>query len=179
MKIIQAFTVAAMTAAAASPAFAEFRMQSPDIANGEPIKAEQYWNNFGCSGDNARPALSWDGAPEGTKSYAVTVYDNDAPTGSGFWHWVIYNIPADTTSIAADTIPEGAVEGNTDVGQPGYLGPCPPVGRKHTYTYTVHALDTDTLEAPEGATAPLTGFFINQHSIGQARIDVSAGPRSE
>ena len=178
MKIIHAFASAALALMAASPAMAEFRLHSPDISNGEPIKAEQYWNNFGCTGDNVRPALSWDGAPEGTKSYAVTVYDKDAPTGSGFWHWVIYNIPASITSIASDAIPQGAVEGNTDVGQPGYLGPCPPVGRKHTYTSTVHALDTDKLDAPEGATAPLTGFYIHQHSIGQATINVTAGPRS-
>ncbi|KJZ22688.1 YbhB/YbcL family Raf kinase inhibitor-like protein [Tritonibacter mobilis] len=160
-------------------ASAEFRVTSPDLTADQPISAAQFWNNFGCTGENLRPALNWVDAPQEAKSFAVTFYDQDAPTGSGFWHWVAYDIPADVTGIAADALPEGTIEGNTDLGQPGFFGPCPPIGRQHSYTFTVHALDTDHLEAPEGATAALTGFFIYQHSIAQATVSVLAGPRSE
>ncbi len=157
----------------------EFKLTSPDVAQGQSITGAQYWNNFGCIGDNERPDLNWSGAPDGTKSFAVTFYDNDAPTGSGFWHWVIYDIPATATGIGGDADPLGAVEGNTDVGVPGYAGPCPPVGRIHTYTYTVHALKSEKLDVPNSATAPLTGFFLYQNTIAKATLDVTAGPRSE
>lgn len=157
----------------------EFKLTSPDIAQGQPITAAQYWDNFGCTGKNERPTLNWSGAPVGTKSFAVTFYDNDAPTGSGFWHWVIYNIPASATGVTGDINPQGAVEGNTDVGVPGFAGPCPPVGRTHTYTYTVHALKSQTLDVPVGATAPLTGFFLYQNTIATAKLEVTAGPRNK
>jgi Raf kinase inhibitor-like YbhB/YbcL family protein len=175
--IIGALTAAIVSTSTAQAA--DFVLTSPDIAEGQTIAADQYWNNFGCSGQNLRPVLEWSGAPAGTKSYAVTFYDNDAPTGSGFWHWVVYDIPADSAGIAADALPVGAIEGNTDVGVPGYAGPCPPVGRTHNYTFTVHALGVDALEGVEGATAPLTGFFINANSLGSATLNVVAGPRSE
>lgn len=163
------------------PAVAQdaFSVTSPDVTEGATITDAQYWNNFGCTGENARPALDWTGAPEGTQSFAVTFYDKDAPTGSGFWHWVVYNIPADATGIEAAALPAGAIEGNTDVGVPGYAGPCPPVGRTHNYVYTVHALGTEKIEVPEGATAALTGFFLYQNTLATATIDVVAGPRSE
>lgn len=170
---------AALVSSLSGTASAEFRITSHDASEGKTIEAAQYWNNFGCTGENVRPALEWNGAPDGAKSFAVTLYDNDAPTGSGFWHWVIFNIPSDVTKIAPDTTPKGSVEGNTDIGTPGYVGPCPPIGRQHKYTFTVHALDVDKLDAPEGATAALTGFFIYQHSIAQATLSVEAGPRSK
>jgi Raf kinase inhibitor-like YbhB/YbcL family protein len=156
-----------------------FALSSPSLKAGQPISASQYWNQFGCTGANDRPALQWTDPPENTKSFAVTVYDKDAPTGSGFWHWVVYNIPAATRELPPDNLPAGATEGNTDVGKPGYLGPCPPIGRKHTYTFTVYALDTEKLDPPENATAALTGFFIHQHIVGTATLSVTAGPRSK
>ena len=156
---------------------AEFTLSSPSLTAGGAISADQYWNQFGCSGKNVRPALQWSDPPEGAKSYAVTFYDKDAPTGSGFWHWVVYNIPVGTSGLGSEDLPEGAVEGNTDLGKPGYFGPCPPIPRKHTYQFTVYALDTDKLDVPKGATAALTGFFIWQHTLGKATIDVTAGPR--
>lgn len=110
-----------------------FTLKSPDLQSGQTIPAEYYWNSFGCTGENTRPELAWTDVPEGTKSFAVTFYDNDAPTGSGFWHWSAYNIPADETGVSAD-LPAAAVENNTDLNQPGFFGPCPPVGRTHTYT---------------------------------------------
>ncbi len=156
-----------------------FSLTSPSLPKNTPISPDQYLNDFGCTGANERPALCWQGTPDGTKSFAITFYDEDAPTGSGFWHWVAYDIPPGTTELSADSLPEGTQEGNTDFGIPGYFGPCPPIGREHRYTFTIHALDTEKLEAPENATAALTGFFIYQHTIAKATFTVIAGPRSE
>ena len=113
----------------------------------------QVYAGFGCRGDNRSPALSWSGAPRGTKSFAVTVYDPDAP-GRGWWHWVIYNIPATVTALPAgvgDTAqhlaPSGSKQGMNDFGMAGYGGPCPPAGdRPHRYEFRVLALKVDTLE---------------------------------
>ena len=128
---------------------ADFELSSKTFRPGAPIGAENYWNNFGCSGGNVMPDLAWRNAPAGTKSFAVTLYDKDAPTGSGFWHWVVYDIPAATTGLPGGAnggaVPAGAVEGNTDLGKPGFFGPCPPVGRKHHYQFTVVALKVDKL----------------------------------
>lgn len=154
-----------------------FTLSSADLNANTSISPSQYWDNFGCTGSNERPRLKWSGAPDGTKSYAITFYDQDAPTGSGFWHWGVYNIPSSVNAVDGEALPEGAVESNTDMGEPGYLGPCPPVGRKHTYTYRVHALDVDILDVPVGATAALTGFFIYQHTMDTAALPVIAGPR--
>jgi Raf kinase inhibitor-like YbhB/YbcL family protein len=107
----------------------------------------------------------------------VTFYDQDAPTGSGFWHWIVTDIPASVTSISPTTIPAGAVSGINDAGVTDFIGPCPPVGRTHTYQYTVHALDTDALGAPTGASGALTGFFLYQHTLEKATLDIIAGPR--
>src|SRR5882672_6548595 len=144
----------------------EFMLSSPDIKAGAKIADKYYWNSFGCTGANEMPALEWKGAPAGTKSFAVTFYDKDAPTGSGFWHWVAYNIPASIHrfdgGVAGGKLPAGITEGNTDLGKPGFFGPCPPVGRRHHYVYTVYALKTEKLDVPAGATAALTGFFVWQ-----------------
>ncbi|MFN3228073.1 YbhB/YbcL family Raf kinase inhibitor-like protein [Rhodobacteraceae bacterium CCMM004] len=158
-------------------ALADFELSSPDVTDGAAISAAQFANSFGCEGDNAGPTLNWSGAPEGTRGYAVTFYDKDAPTGSGFWHWVVTDIPASATSISPNSIPDGAVQGINDAGITGFIGPCPPIGRTHTYQYTVHALDTDTLGAPEGASGALTGFFLFQHTLETATLNVIAGPR--
>ncbi|WP_428718901.1 YbhB/YbcL family Raf kinase inhibitor-like protein [Undibacterium curvum] len=153
------------------------RAQRPNSA----IGADNYWNNFGCSGANVLPDLSWSNAPAGTKSFAVTFHDKDAPTGSGFWHWVAYDIPSQITSLPGGVnggvLPEGTIEGNTDLGKPGFFGPCPPVGRKHEYSYTVHALKVEKLPVEKGATAAMVGFFLWQNSLGKASLIVTAGPR--
>lgn len=169
-----ATAIASLAVASAAHA-AGFALSSPDT--GKTFKPEQYHDQFGCTGRSARPALQWSGAPRNTKSFAVTVHDEDAPTGSGFWHWVVIDIPASATGIAATGLPEGAKETNTDLGKPGWFGPCPPIPRKHRYLFTVHALDVDKLDVPEGATAALTGFYIWQHSIGKASMTVTGGPR--
>jgi len=114
---------------------------------------------MGCNGQNISPALNWSNAPAGTKSFAVTAYDPDAPTGSGWWHWVMYNIPADATGLVAGAgngrnAPRGSQEGRTDFGSKGYGGPCPPAGDKpHHYHFTVFALKVDKLDVPGDATA--------------------------
>ena len=113
-------------ATAASPALAEMTLTSPDFADGATLPQAQVFNAMGCTGGNTSPALEWSGAPEGTKSFLLTAYDPDAPTGSGWWHWTVANIPGDVTGLPAGAspaaLPEGAVEGRTDFGAPGFGG---------------------------------------------------------
>ena len=152
-----------------------FELSSPDESAAAPIAAQHVFNGFGCTGSNLSPALNWKNPPEGTKSFAVMLHDQDAPTGgAGFWHWVVVNLPASTTGLpqgAGDgkALPTGALQINTDFGAPGYGGPCPPQGREaHRYTFTVYALKVDKLELPANATASLTGFMVNGNAIGKA-----------
>src|SRR5580704_13502521 len=140
-------------------------LTSPDIAPGAKIADEQVFSAFGCTGGNVSPALAWSGAPTGTKSFALSVYDPDAPTGSGFWHWVVFNIPASTESLPAEAgdvkkkgMPVGSVQGRTDFGTFGYGGPCPPPGKAHHYHFRVFALKVPKLDVPNDATAALVGF---------------------
>ena len=131
------------------------------------------FNSFGCTGDNVSPQLSWSGAPAGTQSYALTVYDPDAPTGSGWWHWVVINIPATATSIASGAgtadgkaLPVGSQQVRTDFGAVGFGGPCPPAGNKpHRYIFTLFALKAPKLDVPPDATAALAGFMINANTL--------------
>lgn len=173
----QAIAATALAAGTLTAQAADFALTSPELKAGQPITEQQYGSGFGCSGAGISPALAWKNAPAGTKSFAVTYFDKDAPTGSGFWHWVVYDIPVSVTGLEAGKVPTGAVEGSTDVGKPGYVGPCPPVGRKHTYVYTVHALKTDKLEIPQGATAAYAGFVIYGNTLAKATLPVIAGPR--
>lgn len=154
------------------------KLTSPDIHAGQTIAMPQVASVMGCTGNNVSPALSWSGAPAGTKSFAVTMYDPDAPTGSGWWHWVVYNIPASATSIAAgagdpkkNLLPAGSVQGNTDFGVPGYGGPCPPPKDKpHHYHITLFALDTDKLDVPAAATAAYVGFNLHAHTLAKTEL---------
>lgn len=169
-------------AAAASQA-AGFTLSSPTIKPGSMLTEAQVFKGFGCEGKNISPALVWSGAPKETKSYAVTVYDPDAPTGSGWWHWVVYNIPATTTKLpegagAAEGkgLPAGAVQGRTDFGGAGFGGACPPAGDKpHRYIFTVHALKTERIEAPADASAALVGFMLNANRIAKASFEARYG----
>lgn len=151
-----------------------FKLFSSDVEAGKQITENQYTNTFGCSGKNERPNLSWDGAPKNTKSFAVTFYDKDAPTGSGFWHWTVYNIPANTTNINPNTLPEGTVNANTDIGKPGFFGPCPPKGRTHNYVYTLHALDVEKINLAKEATSAYVRFNINAHTIDKTTLSIVA-----
>jgi hypothetical protein len=169
-------TAALLAASGAAHAAGTFTLESAEVKPGAKIANAQVFNGFGCSGDNVSPSLAWKNAPAGTKSFAVTVYDPDAPTGSGWWHWVVINLPASTTSIplgagdkAGSKLPAGAVQGRTDFGAPGWGGPCPPPGDKaHRYIFTVHALKTDKIDVPADASAALVGFVINANRIGKA-----------
>jgi Raf kinase inhibitor-like YbhB/YbcL family protein len=157
---------------------ARFKLTSTDFKNGGTIPMAQVFNNFGCIGGDISPALSWSGAPAGTKSFAVTIYDPDAPTGSGWWHWTVFNIPATVSSLpanagAADTsaLPAGAVEGRTDFGVSHYGGPCPPVGDKpHHYQVTVYALKLAKLPLDSGASGAMVGYYLHFNTIATARI---------
>lgn len=160
-----------------------FRLASPQLKADELIGNEQVFNGFGCQGGNVSPALQWKGAPADTKSFAVTVYDQDAPTGSGWWHWVIFNIPANVTALAKDAgnpqanlAPTGSIQSRTDFGKPGYGGPCPPTGDKpHRYQFTVHALKTDKLPLDENAPASMVGFYLHQNLIKKTVLKAQYG----
>src|SRR5579863_10695161 len=151
-------------------------LTSAEVKDGGTIANDQVFKGFGCTGNNVSPSLSWSGAPSATKSFALSIYDPDAPTGSGWWHWVVYNIPASATSLAAGAgdpakklLPAGAVQGNTDFGAPGYGGPCPPAGDKpHHYIFTLYALKTVKLDVPAGASAAYVGFNIHANMLGKA-----------
>ncbi|MCZ4306214.1 YbhB/YbcL family Raf kinase inhibitor-like protein [Zoogloeaceae bacterium G21618-S1] len=164
-------------AAAAASAADDFTLGSPDVADGKRIAEQHVFKGFGCDGGNVSPALAWRHPPAGTQSYAVTVYDPDAPTGSGWWHWVVVNLPAQTTGLAAGagnpqgTLPAGARQIGTDFGAPGYGGPCPPQGHgEHRYIFTVYALKTPHLDLPANATAALAGFMMRANSLGSASL---------
>jgi Raf kinase inhibitor-like YbhB/YbcL family protein len=180
MRTRLAAVVAAFAALSSAGAQSSLKLTSPDVHEGKTIAAAQVFGGMGCTGNNMSPALSWSGAPAGTKSFALTVYDPDAPTGSGWWHWVVYNIPANVMSLAAgagdpkkNLLPAGATQGNTDFGAPGYGGPCPPPKDKpHHYHFTLFALDTDKLDVPAGATAAYVGFNLHAHTL--AKTDLTA-----
>lgn len=131
-----------------------------------------------CGGVNKSPQLSWENPPKGTKSFAIVMYDPDAPTGSGWWHWLVVNLPAGTTELpvdagnpAAKLLPKGAIQTKTDYGQVGYGGPCPPKGHGlHQYMITVHALKTDRLDIQSDAIPATVGYQINANTIGKASL---------
>ena len=162
---------------------AQFRLSSPAFAPGGTLKVEQVFNGFGCTGSNISPELSWSNAPAGTKSFAVTMYDPDAPTGSGWWHWVIFNIPANVTKLAVGSgdpsknlAPSGSVQSRTDFGTAGYGGPCPPAGAKpHRYIFTVFALKVDKLDVDANASGAMAGFFLNPSALGKASVTARYG----
>ena len=173
-------TAALMAQTPARSSSSAFTLTSSDVTGGA-FKPAQLMNGFGCTGGNVSPELKWTGAPAGTKSFVVTIYDPDAPTGSGFWHWVVFNIPASATELpngASKTpkMPAGAIESRIDTGAPGYGGPCPPAGDKaHRYIFTVHALKVDKLDLDANAPAALVGFNVHMNTLGSATFTASYG----
>ena len=175
MRNIIGISVALLLGAAGTASAAPFALTTTAFKSGGNIDQKNAGNIMGCTGENKSPALEWKNPPPGTKSFALMVHDPDAPTGgAGFWHWVVYNIPADATSLpegAGDTagasLPKGAVQGNTDMGKPGYVGPCPPPGPKHHYNFMLYPLKVDKLDVPPGATASYVGFNANANVIGK------------
>lgn len=167
-----------------TPAFAagKLKLQSSDIKPNATLTEKQVFDGFGCTGENLSPQLSWSNAPEGTKSFVLNVYDPDAPTGSGWWHWVVYNIPADAQELPTGAgsgkakLPAGAVEGRTDFGKTGFGGACPPPGDKpHRYIFTLYALKVDKLDVPPDATAALIGYMTRANSLGSASFTAKYG----
>ncbi len=180
--IVTALSVAALVGCGSEDVQAQtpvFSLSSPDLPS-DTFSNKFVLNGFGCTGQNVSPALEWKNPPPGTKSFAIQVYDPDAPTGSGFWHWAVYNIPATATSLPqgvgndSSKLPTGAFGGNTDFQDTGatgtngsYGGPCPPQGDKaHRYVFTIYALGVDKVEVaggvPKTGTAALYGFVLNK-----------------
>jgi len=180
--VVSALALAACLATPlVTPAYAGsggFSLSSTEIKPGQSLVSAHVFNGFGCEGGNQSPALAWTAGPEGTRSYAVTMYDPDAPTGSGWWHWVVYNIPANVTHLETNAgemsgknLPAGAVHGRTDFSASAFGGACPPSGDKpHRYIFTVYALKADKLEVPADASAALIGFMIHSTKLGKATL---------
>jgi Raf kinase inhibitor-like YbhB/YbcL family protein len=144
-----------------------FTLTSNDITDGGVLPDAQVQAR-----GNTSPHLKWSGAPDGTRSYAITVYDPDAPTGSGFWHWTVANIPADVSEIATGgPVPAGAVEGRTDYGEPGFGGAAPPPGHgPHRYIFTVFAVDVESLPVTPEDSGAKYGFNLHFHTLAKATI---------
>ena len=152
----------------------EFKLTSSDISHGNFMKNTFEFNGFGCTGGNKSPQLSWSGAPNGTKAFAIFAYDPDAPTGSGWWHWQAVNIPVEVNSIPSGDGKlnyKDVINVTNDYGQKGFGGACPPKGHGvHRYQFTVYALD-QKLELPADASAALTGYMVKAHSLGSSTIE--------
>ncbi len=169
----------AVAALALSPMTHAFELTSTDIEAGKPMPKAQEYQGFGCDGANVSPQLAWKDVPVGTKSFAVTAYDPDAPTGSGWWHWLAYNIAADVRALPrgagdpeTDLAPDGMVQHRTDYGSTGFGGACPPKGDKpHRYQFTVFALDVEHLDIDPDSSAALVGFMLNAHKLGTAELE--------
>ena len=153
-----------------------FTLTSKNLGGEATLKEE--FNGFGCIGKNESPQLSWKNAPEGTRSFAITMYDPDAPTGSGWWHWVVFDIPTSTTELVAnagdiklDLTPEGTIQSITNYGSQGYGGPCPPQGHGlHQYIITVYALKTDTLGLNKNTNPAIVGYYLWNNTLAKASL---------
>ncbi|BAQ73608.1 kinase inhibitor [Pseudomonas sp. Os17] len=162
---------------------AEFSISSHDIRDGQPLSQREVFRGFGCKGDNTSPELSWKNAPPGTRSFAITVYDPDAPTGSGWWHWTLVNLPSTTQGLprgagspSGELLPPGAVQGRTDYGQPGFGGACPPTGDKpHRYQFTVWALKVDKLPLDTQASGAMVGYMLNANALAKTTLTATYG----
>ena len=155
------------------PQVPDFALTSTDCADGAPLGPAQVSGVMGAGGQDRSPQLAWSGFPEGTKSFAVTVYDPDAPTHSGFWHWAVANIPVSVTELPSGAsdggLPEGAVQLRNDAGFAGFVGAAPPAGHgPHRYYVTVHAVDVERLEVPADASPAFLGFNLFSHTLARA-----------
>jgi Raf kinase inhibitor-like YbhB/YbcL family protein len=159
----------------------EFTVRSDSFKDGDYLAKDHILSaeyGFGCEGGNKSPHLAWSGAPTGTKSFAVTCFDPDAPTGSGFWHWLVVNVPPDVNELALDAgnpkvrkLPKEALQTRTDFGAPGYGGPCPPPGdHPHRYLFTVFAVGADSLPVTADTSAAIIGFQLNFNTLAKAAI---------
>ncbi|MGY1722358.1 YbhB/YbcL family Raf kinase inhibitor-like protein [Blastococcus sp. SYSU DS0533] len=155
-----------------------FTVTSSDVADGQPMPMPHVSGVMGAGGQDRSPQLSWSGFPEGTRSFAVTVFDPDAPTASGFWHWAVANIPASVTELPAGAgdkdapqLPGGAVQLRNDGGFAGYVGAAPPPGHgPHRYFVVVHAVDTDRLDVDDATSPAVLGFNLFSHTLARATL---------
>ena len=164
----------------ASPALADMKLELPGLQDGS-FSAAQVLSGFGCDGQNRSPELVWSGAPSETKSFIVTAYDPDAPTGSGLWHWSAFNIPPSVVRLdegaasAGGTMPAGALQARNDFSHNQYDGACPPKGSTHHYLVTVFAMPMDSLPLDATASSAMVGFFANTGSLARASVVVTYG----
>jgi Raf kinase inhibitor-like YbhB/YbcL family protein len=160
------------------PEVPAFTVTSVDIADGKMLTKAQLFNGLGVSGDNLSPNLSWSGFPSETQSFAITCFDPDAPTGSGFWHWVLFDVPATVTSLPTGAgsndmagLPEHAIHARNDFGTKDFAGAAPPIGdSEHRYVFAVHALDVESLGLDSDASPAFVGFNITFHTIARGLI---------
>ena len=153
------------------PAVPSFTVSSADLTDGQPL--DELFAHTSVGGKNLSPQLSWSGFPEETRGFVVTCFDPDAPTGSGFWHWSVVNLPVSVTELdrAVDPLPGGAFCVRNDYAEAGYGGAAPPPGdRPHRYVFAVHALDVDRLDVPASATPAYVGFNLAFHTLARATI---------
>ena len=162
------------------PEVPSFTLTSTDIADGQPLSLPLVSGVMGAGGDDLSPRLFWSGFPADTESFVVTCYDPDAPTGSGFWHWAVADIPADVTKLpvgagspGSPDLPVGAITLRNDAGSARYIGAAPPAGHgPHRYVFAVHAVDLEKLGIGIGADAApaILGFNLFSHTLARALI---------
>jgi Raf kinase inhibitor-like YbhB/YbcL family protein len=160
------------------PEVPSFTVASTDVADGQPMSLPQVSGVFGAGGQDISPQLSWSGFPAEARSFAVTCFDPDAPTGSGFWHWAVADIPADVNELPTGAgtpdspdLPPTAITLRGDAGAAGYIGAAPPAGHgPHRYVFAVHAVDVETLGIDAGVTPALLGFNLFSHTLARAVI---------
>jgi Raf kinase inhibitor-like YbhB/YbcL family protein len=176
--VVVAFAaVGAISAQVKSTPHSHFVLSSPDAKLAAKVPEEYTANVFGCTGGNLSPALQWSGAPAGTKSFVLTLFDPDVPeTGSGWWHWVVYNLPANVDSLPkgagaehSSVLPAGTQQGRTDLGNDAYHGPCPDKGQPpHHYTFTIYALSVEKLDVPAEASGAMVTSTAKENVLGKA-----------
>ncbi|MGC9952795.1 MAG: YbhB/YbcL family Raf kinase inhibitor-like protein [Rhizomicrobium sp.] len=180
MKMALSFAVAVVASMLSASHAAKLTLSSPTVANGRTLPDVHVYNDDGCTGANRSPELSWSGAPAGTKSFAVTVHDPDAPHEGGWWHWLVFDISAGARGLPEGAgngagLPAGAIESRTDFGKPGYGGACPPPGNPHRYVFAVYALKTAKLGLKSDDAPAKVDGAIRHNSLGQATITALYG----
>jgi Raf kinase inhibitor-like YbhB/YbcL family protein len=159
-----------------------FRLESSEWHDGGTVPVRNLFNGSGCNGGNISPAFHWSGAPKGTRSFAMTIYDPDAPAPGGWWHWVVFNIPSAISNIPAGAgdkgsgkLPSGSSQCKNDYGDPGYGGPCPPPGTTHRYVVKIYALDVERIPGNPETAPGRAAKLVQEHSIASAQLTVSFG----
>ena len=160
------------------PPVPSFELRSDDIAHNEMLSESQVFDGWGMTGGNVSPSLSWSGFPEQTRSFAVTCFDPDAPTGSGFWHWIVLGLPATVTTLPAGAagtggsgLPAGAFHVRNDYSVKDFGGAAPPQGDEpHRYVFAVHALDVESLDVNDEVSPAVAGFNLRFHTIARGLL---------